>query len=731
MERDPQAVDVSVVVNAHSEGNLLHRTLNAVEQSLFEAKQQGITTEVIVVCDRPSQSTLNYLSRRPATDISTLQVDFGDLGKSRNAGIAAAVGKYVAFLDGDDIWSSNWIVEAFRVAEEHEAEAILHAEYTYAFGCDQAIIRHISTVDPTFSPPALSMDNPWISSIMAPKSLFERNPYRYCPAGFGYEDWLFFCDSISDGAPVLVVPRTAKFYRRRPGSLLQQQAGALLLPSDYFRSTELPKSAIALQNAAHRTASSTTEHPQHDPCLDEDGNFLSRLFTNRSAIPKWLSAELRHIHKIDPELFPDEEFRQSRRVDRQFDQGGSALRRLTDACGADTTHIFTVPWLKRGGSDLVSLNYIWLVAEAVPDAKITVVATEREDSPWATRLPSPVKFVNLREVLSDVSEEQQHRVFSTYLVQSDTVFVHNIHSKFLFDSVEKYGRALSQKLRLFTSNFCADITSDGRRDGVSIRLLPKSLDHFEAVMSDNAGFISEMKNLYGWDDKNFFAHYQPTKPDPSASSRDYNYEPGTQLRILWAGRLDRQKRPDLLSEIARRTQNLPVLFSAYGKSALKLDRKPLKTRGLNNLEYHGGFDGFSSLPISQSHVFLNTSQWDGIPNILLEAAAHGLPIISSNVGGIGEVVQHNSTGLLVSPFDAIDLYVHQIEQIVAGEINLGELRKKAIERVKTVHSWENFRTQVEQVPHYLNAVSDAKDISALKPSRDAKLLEPVSATQDK
>lgn len=42
---------------------------------------------------------------------------------------------------------------------------------------------------------------------------------------------------------------------------------------------------------------------------------------------------------------------------------------------------------------------------------------------------------------------------------------------------------------------------------------------------------------------------------------------------------------------------------------------------------------------------------DGMPTVLLEAMARGLPVISTNVAGIPELVQHDRTGLLVAPDD--------------------------------------------------------------------------------
>jgi glycosyltransferase involved in cell wall biosynthesis len=53
---------------------------------------------------------------------------------------------------------------------------------------------------------------------------------------------------------------------------------------------------------------------------------------------------------------------------------------------------------------------------------------------------------------------------------------------------------------------------------------------------------------------------------------------------------------------------------------------------------------------------------DGIPNVLLEAMAVGLPVITTAVAGIPELVDHNENGLLYQP--------HDVEGVSSGIIEL-------------------------------------------------------------
>jgi glycosyltransferase involved in cell wall biosynthesis len=53
----------------------------------------------------------------------------------------------------------------------------------------------------------------------------------------------------------------------------------------------------------------------------------------------------------------------------------------------------------------------------------------------------------------------------------------------------------------------------------------------------------------------------------------------------------------------------------------------------------------------RAEVMVNPSLVDNMPNSVLEALASGVPVVSTNVGGVPYVVEHNKTALLVAPQD--------------------------------------------------------------------------------
>ena len=92
----------SVIVPAHNSAGYIERCLKSVEMQTFK------DYELIVVCDecedKTAQVAIGYADR-------IIHTHYGMDGLARNAGIDAARGKWLMFLDDDDWWIHEYVLE--------------------------------------------------------------------------------------------------------------------------------------------------------------------------------------------------------------------------------------------------------------------------------------------------------------------------------------------------------------------------------------------------------------------------------------------------------------------------------------------------------------------------------------------------------------------------------------------------------------------------------------------
>lgn len=75
-----------------------------------------------------------------------------------------------------------------------------------------------------------------------------------------------------------------------------------------------------------------------------------------------------------------------------------------------------------------------------------------------------------------------------------------------------------------------------------------------------------------------------------------------------------------------------------------------------------------------SDLFVLPSKSEGIPKVLLEAMAYGVPILTTNVGGIPDIIQNEVNGLMVSPNS-----IEELEKGIARILVNRQFRQKLIE----------------------------------------------------
>jgi len=232
--------DISAVIPPHHIGRLAHPTMRSLFRAIEYASLRGITTEIVIVMDRPDEKTRKYFSRYKNSGFPLVTVDFGDLGLSRNYGVHLSSGKYIAFLDDDNLYCQNWIYKAVSYLEESNNDVIVHPEYHIAFGAENLIWRQISSNDNNeFNAANLIEYNSWDAVCATRKELLLKYPYQTTTAGegFGFEDWHFNCETLAAGIEHHVIPGTVHFLRKKKsGSLLGNtyEENRILRPNKLF-----------------------------------------------------------------------------------------------------------------------------------------------------------------------------------------------------------------------------------------------------------------------------------------------------------------------------------------------------------------------------------------------------------------------------------------------------------------------------------------------------------------
>src|ERR1700730_10501356 len=108
----------SIVIPTYNRADLLPCAIASVQG------QQFTDYEIIVVDDGSQDGTREYLQGLEP-QIRYLRQENGGPGAARNAGICAARGDYVAFLDSDDLWFP-WTLTVFaRAISEHGEPTVL------------------------------------------------------------------------------------------------------------------------------------------------------------------------------------------------------------------------------------------------------------------------------------------------------------------------------------------------------------------------------------------------------------------------------------------------------------------------------------------------------------------------------------------------------------------------------------------------------------------------------
>jgi glycosyltransferase involved in cell wall biosynthesis len=368
-------------------------------------------------------------------------------------------------------------------------------------------------------------------------------------------------------------------------------------------------------------------------------------------------------------------------------------RRLAKAAGRLAhAHVIVAPWLKRGGADRAVLHLVQALLERDDAARVLIVCTQ-DDAIEALDWAPATKRLAVARIASELDERHDtYAAFCNFLRFAGCRHLYVVNSRFGWDVIERYGQALRPMMRLYGFAFCQDYDDRGRRAGYAWTRLNRAIDNLDALVSDNGRTIDEFSADHAFDAEDLAKHFVlPLPVDErlfgAAEQASANLAQGSRRRhqAFWAGRFTAQKALDVAVEVARLLPGVDI--RAFGGA---------EAAGPANFRAGGPFDDFADLPLHEASLFLHTARWEGLPNVLLEAGAAGLPIVARDVGGVGELVDEQ-TGWPIAREAGAQAFADAIREALARPEEALARARRMQARIRERHAPEAFAAAVERL----------------------------------
>lgn len=181
-----------------------------------------------------------------------------------------------------------------------------------------------------------------------------------------------------------------------------------------------------------------------------------------------------------------------------------------------------------------------------------------------------------------------------------------------------------------------------------------------------------------------------------------------ELRLLTVSRLHPEKNPLLLAEILAALRNRDprwnLTIAGEGPLQEELERRLDALGQRESVRLPGEVPNGPELwkLYRESHAFLHVSHTEGLPQVLFEAQAAGLPIVATAVGGVSAALGGGSLGLLIPPSDASSA-VDCLERL-AGDPSLRQrLIRTGLEHAST----QTLDAQLDRVARFFRMQPEA------------------------
>lgn len=415
----------------------------------------------------------------------------------------------------------------------------------------------------------------------------------------------------------------------------------------------------------------------------------------------WRSEQMRKIIdkavRIDPQVVDISE-RDYSALAPWHDDAYQVFANVCNQLSTPFENVVLMPFGKLGGADYVGS----ILANTLGSlGKTVVLRTDQSDWERPEWFSSDVFTFDLSKSLRSLDLALRKRTLYEILRYLKPRNVFNVNSLLAFETFEIYGARLQMQADLFCYYFCADRTAEGREAGYPVSYFANIVPYLSGALFDSEQLCHTIRDRYclgGSIGRRLRVLYTPSQGSPETRSL-VERQIATRSRrkspsVMWAGRFDRQKRFDLLVQIAKRMPD--VTFRCWG--AAVLDPPPSMADLPRNIEMNAPFKSLSELPTEFVDGFLYTSAWDGLPTILIEMGSRGMPVVASAVGGVPELIDE-TTGWPVADTGSVEDYVATLREMLGDPTSRESRSGRLRHRVSRRHNREAYLETIRELAY--------------------------------
>ena len=593
-----------------------------------------------------------------------LDLPHAGLPTARNRGAAAARAEFIMFLDADDLLDSGAIEKLCWSLARQQQYAFVYSGVVH-FGDVEAV-----TYD-EFDPARLRKENFLAATCVIRRDIYLELGGNDPAMTRSWEDYDFWLRLAAKGYSGRLFREPLFYYRRHSEGMSRK-----LTQDVPGRLEEISRSVVRRHLAA--------EAGGQLPPLIPDGSPTSGLLERvaealRGIVPPSISTQWYRRPNL-PNMFCSNRW-----------------------SGEKITILYLIPSFSFGGAEVFDLRIISCLPR--DRFRVVLVACDRPEGPWYQEFRVAAEEVFSLERMGD--DHDGRMAFLRYLMIAKCVDI-------VFNRNTRYGYSLAHDWPAITNQVKhVDLLHLHAFGEDWVRQSAPYHDKLDLRYVTSEDLPEYAAKEYGLDRKGF-------------KSLDYGFEPGElpddairvvlrrEIRSQWnipasafvvgfAGRLTPQKDPLRWLSIASRIAILQPdsVFLVVGDGELSKDTTAEAANlGLADRVVFAGYQREAAQYCAAMDVLLMTSQYEGMPMMVLHALAHGTPVVSSDVGGIGRCLTPQ-TGSVV-PLHASDAayadavlewrevlrrdqaVAGQCRGLVAARFNKNRMRRQLVEDLSSL-----------------------------------------------